>query len=154
MLNRTHALASSFYSKLQQKLVQLSHFQEVAARMPWHNARFSRWCALHAAGGGWMSDYDVLNLDLSPAEAKKKMDKTFLINEGSAYLFYATKEHCGNVIKKFMSEDLIENGKIRSEAEILGAESELGTLLERIVHVQTRRDRNRSTRMKEIFENK
>lgn len=101
-----------------------------------------------------MSDYDVLNLDLSPAEAKKKMDKTFLINEGSAYLFYATKEHCGNVIKKFMSEDLIENGKIRSEAEILGAESELGTLLERIVHVQTRRDRNRSTRMKEIFENK
>ena len=101
-----------------------------------------------------MSDYDVLNLDLSPAEVKKKMDKTFLINEGSAYLFYATKEHCGNVIKKFMSEDLIENGKIRSESEILGAESELGTLLERIVHVQTKGERNRSTRMKEIFENK
>ena len=101
-----------------------------------------------------MSDYDVVNIDLTPTEAKKLMDKTILINEGPAYLFYVTKEHCGNVLKKFLMEDLSESGKIRPEIEILGLEPEMGTLLERVVHVNTRGDGNRSIRMKEIFQNK
>jgi len=101
-----------------------------------------------------MSDYDVLNIDLTPEEAKKLMDKTLLINEGPAYLFYVTKEHCGNVLKKFLMDELSESGKIRPEIEILGINPELGTLLERVIHVNTRGERNRSIRMKEIFENK
>lgn len=153
MLNRSHAQASSFYSKLQQKLAALAlSSQELVARIPWHHARFNRWCALHAAGGGWMSDYDVLNLDLHPKDAT--VNATLLINDGPAYLFYATREHCGNVLKKFLSEELSEAGKIRPEIDILGIEPEMGTILERVSHVQTRGERNRSIRMREIFENK
>jgi hypothetical protein len=153
MLNRSHAQASSFYGKLQQKLAALAlSSQELVARVPWHHARFTRWCALHASGGGWMSDYDVLNLDLTPTRAT--VNATLLINEGPAYLFYATKEHCGNVLKKFLSEDLNESGRIRPEIEILGLEPEMGTILEHVVHVNTRGERNRSVCMREIFENK
>ena len=99
-----------------------------------------------------MSDYDVLNLDLTPTRAT--VNATLLINEGPAYLFYATKEHCGNVLKKFLSEDLNESGRIRPEIEILGLEPEMGTILEHVVHVNTRGERNRSVCMREIFENK
>ena len=99
-----------------------------------------------------MSDYDVLNLDLNPKDATA--NATLLINDGPAYLFYTTKEHCGNVLKKFLSEELSEAGKIRPEIEILGVEPKMGTILERVAHVQTSGERNRSIRMKEIFEDK
>lgn len=155
MLNRSHAQGSPLYNKLQQKLAQeLNKDNKLVARAAWFQARFTRWCALHAAGGGWMSDYDVLNLDLTPQNAKEAATKTLLINEGPAYLFYASPDHCLGAIRKFISEDLSENGCARSEIDILGCEPELGVLLERVAHVHSRGDKRRSARMQDIFSEK
>jgi hypothetical protein len=154
MLNRSHAQGSTLYNKMQQKLAQSGISQQwLQARIAWFHARFTRWCALHAAGGGWMSDYDVLNLRLTPEMAKRAMEKTLLINSGPAYLFYASKDHCTNAIKRFLMEDLVEDGKVRSEIDILGAEPELGTLIEQVCHVHSRGDRKRPERMQFIFNN-
>ena len=100
-----------------------------------------------------MSDYDVLNLRLTPEMAKRGMEKTLLINNGPAYLFYASKDHCANAIKKFLMEDLVEDGKIRFEIDILGAEPEFGTLIEHVCHVHSRGSRKRPERKQFIFNN-
>jgi hypothetical protein len=152
MLNRSHAQGSPLYNKLQQKLAQeLNKNHGLVARAAWFQSRFTRWCALHAAGGGWMSDYDVLNLDLTPRVAKDAENKTLLLNEGPAYLFYASAEHCLGAIRKFISEDLSENGIVRPEIDILNCNPEFGVLLERVVHVRSRGDKCRSAKMQEIF---
>jgi hypothetical protein len=63
MLNSTHAQASSLYAKLTKKLTSVSSNINPAKSKGYEyfNVRFVRWCALHAAGGGWMCDYDVAN---------------------------------------------------------------------------------------------
>lgn len=101
-----------------------------------------------------MSDYDVLNMGLTPAMAKPSSEKTLLINNGPAYLVYATKDHCANAIKKFLLEDLTEDGKVRFEFDILNAEQKFGTLLEHVNHVHSRGNRSRSVRMQDIFNDK
>lgn len=123
MLNRSHAQGSSLYNKLQQKLASTFHHdQRLVARSAWHHARFTRWCALHAAGGGWMSDYDVLNIGLDPIAARNAVQdagKTLFTNEGPAFLVYATGEHCAAAIRKMLSEDLVEDGVLRPEHDII-----------------------------------
>jgi hypothetical protein len=70
-------------------------------------ARFSRWCALHAAGGGWMSDYDVFNLDFSTEKADEIEKKQSLYVCGEpTYLFYASRDMCSAAIMKFISAEI------------------------------------------------
>ena len=154
MLNRSHAAGCPLTNKLHQKLAQMAMgYPALAARIAWINARFARWCALYAAGGGWMSDYDVLNLDLTPQYAKEAASKTLMVSHnGPAYLFYATKEHCNNAIKKFIAEDLSTGSDIIPELEILGIEPEMHMILERVQHVHGRGERSKSQRMQDIFQ--
>ena len=58
MLNRSHAQGSHLYNKLASKMMNATSKlpQERRSEVDWLMARFSRWCALHAAGGGWMSE--------------------------------------------------------------------------------------------------
>jgi hypothetical protein len=112
---------------------------ELLSKFDWIVARFIRWCALYAAGGGWMTDYDVVNKKFTPETAKAyESHGTIHINgDEPAYIFYATKEHCANAIKKFVQEPLVEGNKVVDESEILGVESSLMSILELIHHAKS-----------------
>lgn len=141
MLNRSHALGSPLYNKLQQKLMSNSMglHPELLNRFDWMVARFIRWCALYAAGGGWMTDYDVVNKRFTPEIAKAyESHGTIHINgDEPAYIFYATKEHCANAIKKFVQESIVDGNKVVNESEILGVENTLSDILDLIHHAKS-----------------
>lgn len=111
MLNRSHAQGSHLYNKLASKMVNATGklSPERRNQIDWLMARFTRWCALHAAGGGWMSDYDVFNLHFTPENADDidQKQSLYLCGEPS-YLFYATKEMCSAAIMKFINQDIFD----------------------------------------------
>lgn len=157
MLNRSHAQGSSLNGKLQQKLAHtlLKLGPELTNRYAWINARFSRWCALHAAGGGWMSDYDCLNLGFKPEHADDIEQRgTLHVSKGPAYLFYATADHCANAIKRFISEDLIDGDSVRDETDILNIKPINPFELEFAIHVKTRGSKTRPERMEAMWAKK
>ena len=127
---------------------------ELATRFDWIIARYIRWCALHAAGGGWMSDYDVLNKTFTPQIADQyETNGTLHINDGEpAYVFFATQEHCANTIKKFIQEPLIDGNQMLPESHILGVTSALYPILPLIHHAKSENDFPRSGVMKNIFQ--
>ena len=155
MLNRSHAQGSPLYLKLQAMLVKqsLGIPENLRNRVQWITSRFSRWCALHAAGGGWMSDYDVANLGFKPDQATEyEKDATLQINEVvPAYVFYATQDHCANAIKKFIQDDLIEGNEVLTEAHILGIRSGLYPVLPLLHHAKSTKEKNRSEILAEIL---
>jgi hypothetical protein len=109
MLNRSHAQGSHLYNKLASKMINASSSLPAERRneLDWLMARFSRWCALHAAGGGWMSDYDVFNVDFSPEKADEIEKKQSLYVCGEpTYLFYASRDMCSAAIMKFISAEI------------------------------------------------
>jgi hypothetical protein len=148
MLNRSHAQGSPLYLKLQAKLVKqaLGISMDLRNQIQWITARFARWCALHAAGGGWMSDYDVANIGFTPAHAEAhENDATILINEDApAFIFYATQDHCANAIKKFIQDDLIDESNVFNEAHILGLKSSLHASLPLLHHAKSTGEKKRS----------
>jgi len=154
MLNRSHAQGSPLYLKLQQKLVKqaLGISMDLRNQIQWITARFARWCALHAAGGGWMSDYDVANLGFTTEQAEAyENDATIQINDDApAYVFYATQDHCANAIKKFIQDDLIDGSKVFNEAQILGLKSGLHECLPLLHHAKSSGEVKRSDVMKSL----
>lgn len=158
MLNRTHAQSSNLYNKLQQKLMNVAVAipPELMHWVGWINARFVRWAALHAAGGGWMSDYDVVNLRFSDEVAQLREDdgRTYIVG-GPAYLFYATKQQCEDAIKAFISEPLIMSvgteSVVRNEYSIINEESDKAGIISHVFHAKGAIER-RSEAMKELCE--
>jgi len=154
MLNRSHAQGSPLYLKMQAKLVKqaLGISMDLRNQTPWITARFVRWCALHAAGGGWMSDYDVANLGFTPEQADVHENyATIQINDDApAYVFYATQDHCANAIKKFIQDDLIDGSKVLNEAQILGLKSGLHECLLLLHHAKSSGAEKRSDVMKSL----
>ena len=119
MLNRTHAQVSLKYNKMLQKIVsELRHVEALRNDFDLITARLVRWCALHASGGGWMSDYDTLNLGFLPEDAQKRSG-SILVSPGKAFVFYVSQEACTQVINKFLSEDLVSESQFRNECDIL-----------------------------------
>lgn len=138
MLNKSHATASALHQKLMQKLVKLSFAlpMELQHKFPMIVARFSRWSALHAAGGGWMSDYDVVNLSFTPDIANQSAKTLNLVAGEPCYLFYATREHCAAAINKFINEELIEGTSLRFESDILNMPENLGRFSDKTHHAK------------------
>jgi hypothetical protein len=147
MLNRSHAQGSHLYNKLQQRMMNsvMGLPAELSTRFHWITARFSRWCALHAAGGGWMCDYDVFNKSFKPETADKSEGKDTLVIVGDpAFLFYATKEHAAAAITKLSRADIIENNSLASEHKLLGVELTTKGLAKQVVHAKPQDETTRS----------
>lgn len=156
MLNRSHAKCSNLHLKLVRKLVDTSNrlppeLTNYAHKMM---ARYVRWCALHAAGGGWMSDYDVVNINFPAqvAELKEANGTLQVVTKEPAWLFYATQELCYAALTKFIHSDLFEGSRFIPEAEILAADDKLGLVQELLFHAKKTPLKKRSEEMKELLE--
>ncbi len=153
MLNGSHAKNSSLYYKLVKKLVSIvPHLPpEAASSISKNMARYKRWCALHASGGGWMSDYDVANIAFTPtvAEEFEKTGTIHVVTCEPAYLFYATPSHCNAAISKFISEDMHRDGVMLFESEILGVEDTINAVAELLFHGECNQKTAKSKQMLE-----
>jgi hypothetical protein len=154
MLNASHAKNSNFYFKLTKKLVDLARLLDQGKADEYSKiaARYRRWCALHAAGGGWMSDYDVANINFpTDAADRYEVQSTILAVTGEpSYLFYASQQHCSAAIAKFLAEPLEEAGKERNEADVLNIESTLQDVLPLLFHAKKTRERSKSSELMEF----
>jgi len=153
MLNRSHAQGSSLHQKLMQKIMKVSFAlpMELQHKFPQIASRYSRWSALHAAGGGWMSDYDVVNLGFNSQEALKHERTLSLVADEPCYLFFATREHCAAAINKFIQEEFLIEEKLRNESDILGVKDNLSKLSpDLICHVKAT-DKQKSQLMSELI---
>jgi hypothetical protein len=154
MLNSTHSQVSSLCGKLLRKITtESSNIKSDSSKgYDFFNARYVRWCALHAAGGGWMCDYDVVNKAFTTEIADQlEQESTLHINSGdTAYIFYATRDHCESVIRKFIQNDMVENGMLKQEAEILGVVSNLYPILPLVQRTKKTQDNPKSEIMKKL----
>jgi hypothetical protein len=155
MLNSSHSKGSNLYQKLVSRILKsMPHFSlEDQNNFQKIIIRFTRWCALHAARGGWMSDYDVVNMGFTPEDANEliKSDSLFLIGDKKTYLFYANHEICAGAISKFISDEMINGNTIKSESDMLNFTKEFPDINRKIVHVQKSDGKTKSEMMKEIF---
>lgn len=154
MLNRSHAEASTMRNKLSQVLALLSShiLSDLSSEIPKITARFYRWCALHAASGGWMSDYDVINNGFTSemAMAQEQKNGTLQVNHGGkAFLFYASPEMTGMAIKRFTTESLVAFGHPVNEHLILGASDVMDGISDLIFHAE---GDDRLAKMQQSFE--
>jgi len=156
MLNSSHAVASNLYGKFQQKLGQTITTAHRILANSWlkQSARLIRWCALHATGGGWMSDYDVVNIGFTPKiAAEYEKQSTIHVTPNKAYLFYANAEHVNKAIQKLMSEELSKGEEWVAESVALELSEVLFPLKTHIVHeksIVSENNENRSELMKKM----
>lgn len=121
MLNSSHAQISPLRIKLMTKLNQAFPLIEAHEYKDLIQMRYSRLCALHAAGGGWISDYDVLNLGFTPQIAEDLEKNSIVIAGSPAFLMWISKEIVGAAINKFLNSELVQNGKMLNEQEVFGS---------------------------------
>lgn len=148
MLNNSHAKGSPLYQKLVAKLLRVSKSLSPADQNDFQRilVRFTRWCALHAAHGGWMSHYDVLNCGFSPAEATELSKNQSLVLIGSGLVF-ANAEVCAGSIAKFIAEDINDGERMKSESEILNSQA---ILVDSINHIEKVAGKSKSELMREL----
>jgi len=93
MLNTSHVSISPWANSIMARIMGLRQFNpgitnEVLERMI---ARFVRWGGLHVGNGGWVTDYDVLNLGFTPAMAEEiEKEADIAVPKGEkAWIIYA-----------------------------------------------------------------
>jgi len=157
MLNRSHAQGSPLHLKLITKLTRLMPVlpSELQNNIHFIIAKFSRWCALHAAGGGWMSDYDVVNnsFDLDKSSQLEKNGSLLVISDQPSFVFYATKEICASAIQKIINDDLHVDGVLKNEDRIFNEDGKLDSILNDVYHASKTPELAKSEVMKNIFIN-
>jgi hypothetical protein len=87
--------------------VQIEYLQNLPSVNPkkYEMACFLRWNAMSNIGGGWMCDYDVINLGFSPEDSKNY--KSMSILQGHVpCLVYGSSEDYMNIFDIFTTESM------------------------------------------------
>jgi hypothetical protein len=153
MLNQSHA--SHYFSFIMGKILAHARNHPIAPGTVGAHliARFGRWSALLGVNGGWMSDYDVVNLGFTPEMADKiEQQTTLAVNAGSpAWIFYTTPSECLEACKDFVERDMFKKSKpeqAETEAKILGVKKDFFKGIKTLVHVT---GEDKSQKMKDLF---
>ena len=127
MLNSSHAQISPHRIKLQKKLIQTYPLlnREKNESIEMIQLRYNRLCAIHAAGGGWISDYDVLNYEFTPSIAVTYEKNSFVLKGNPSFVMYLSKEICNAALQRILNEDLIVDGVIKYEQSVFNPFTEL-----------------------------
>lgn len=120
MLNTSHSQISPQKIKITKKLLQIYPLlnKEKNESEQVIQIRFNRICALHAAGGGWISDYDVLNLGFTPSIATAHEGNPFVIAGNPANVFFMSRDICNAAMQKILNDELITDGRMHFEQDI------------------------------------
>ena len=155
MLNQSHASASPYLSVILNKLFSAARsrvgMSEVIATKL--QARFGRWCALFGAGGGWMSDYDVVNLGFTPAMAEEiERNTDIAVNtDGPAWIIFSSHKETSEACKDFAERDLFKKDNSiepEPEAKILKIKKNFFKDIEELAHVF---GENKSGQMRDLL---
>jgi hypothetical protein len=139
MLNNSHAKGSPLFQKLVAKILRVAPELSIADQNNFQKIiiRFVKWCALHAAGGGWLSEYDVVNCGFTKSDAENFEKKSLvLIGDKKSFLVYANEEMCRSCIATFISEDINIGQEIKSEFDIFNCVNSSADVDQMLVHPQ------------------
>jgi len=141
MLNTSHVSISPWANAIMSRIMGLRQFNagidnEVLEKMI---ARFVRWGGLHVGNGGWLTDYDVLNLGFTPAMAEEieKEADIAVPKDGPAWIVYANAQAVAGALRDFTFGEMFvppDWVKTLPECEILKIEKDFFTDLP-LVHV-------------------
>lgn len=154
MLNNSHAKGSPLFQKLVAKMLRVAPELSAADQNNFQRIiiRFVKWCALHAAGGGWMSEYDVVNSGFTKSDAENFEKKSLvLIGDKKAFLVYVNEDMCRSCITKFISDDLNIGAEIKSEFDILNCNNSLAEAHGKVIHPEFELGKSKAEIMKSLI---
>lgn len=152
MLNASHAAASGLYAKAQQKTARETLERSKASADKCIAGRLARLCALQAIGGGWMSDYDVVNLGFSPSDAEALQGKSLAGNrDEGAWIIYMSQSVVTAAVRNLIASELWVGDEFLPEGEILDFNDITDAVSGKLVHVKCEEDRLRSEVMRSLL---
>jgi hypothetical protein len=154
MLNNSHAKGSPLFQKLVAKMLRVAPDLSAADQNNFQKTiiRFGKWCAVHAAGGGWMSEYDVINSGFTKSDAEKFEKKSLvLMGDRKCFLIFVNEEMCRSCISTFISDDINIGDKIKSEFDILNCENSLADVDGKLIHPEFELGKSKAELMKSLI---
>jgi len=156
MLNNSHAKANQFHQKMIAKLLNASKQLPASEQNNFqpNQVRFSRLFALAAAGGGWLSNYDVVNKGFTASMATELERQNSIICAGNEkpHLVFMSSAIAFSLLQKILAEELVENGKLKQEIQFFSLQNENFPFSDKIIHVKSLAGEKKSENMKKIAE--
>jgi len=157
MLNQSHATISPYHTPLMRKFLAFAYHNPGNGEYENNKAtaRFARWCAL-AASGGWMTDYDVLNVGFTPemADELEKKNDLWMNRNGHAWIFYATVPAVHHVTHHFVEGDTFKRPGFSScnlECDLLEIDEDPFSSNDKLFHAKAEPGKPKSFAMAERF---